>query len=77
VNATPVGRCTCLGGESVSITSCQCVADLPADLAPCREAVADAGLPGGPASVDEPLGGPGVAIRASRKDHPSRGRAAS
>jgi len=53
------------------------VADLPADLAPCQEAVSDAGLPDGPASVDEPLGGLGVAIRASRKDHPSRGRAAS
>jgi len=37
----------------------------------------DAGFPAGPASADEPPGGLGAAIHASRQVHPSPGRAAS
>jgi hypothetical protein len=83
------GQCTCLVEEGVPrhVMSCREVVGLPADLAPSREAVADAGFqaglapedgpPGRLASAAEPPGGLDAAIRAIPPDHPSQSRAAN
>ena len=59
------------------ITSCREVVGLSADPAPFQEAVADVGFPADLAPADEPLDGLAAAIRASRRGHPSRSRAAN